>query len=160
MPSTRLASARLSNGTTTVGMPSRLAASTAGSTPATGRTRPSRASSPSSTLFSSRDHAVLRSADSTANASAMSYTEPIFGSVAGDSANVSRAIGQVLPQLVTAARTRSRDSCSAASANPTRCTPGSPEVMSASISTRCPCSPRTATENARPSAITPPPRRG
>ena len=59
MPSTRLASARLSTGTTTAGQPSRLAASTAGSTPLTGRTRPSSANSPSSTVFSSRAHSVL-----------------------------------------------------------------------------------------------------
>lgn len=65
----------------------------------------------------------------------MSYTDPIFGSVAGDSASVSLAMGQLFPQLVTAARTRSRDSCSAASGRPTRWTPGRPEVMSASIST-------------------------
>ncbi len=135
MPSTRLASARLSTGTTTAGQPSRLAASTAGSTPLTGRTRPSSANSPSSTVFSRRSHSDLVCADSTDSAKARSYTEPIFGSVAGESASVSRAIGQSLPQLVIAARTRSRDSCSAASASPTRCTPGRPEVMSASIST-------------------------
>jgi hypothetical protein len=56
----------------------------------------------------------------------MSYSDPVLGNVAGDNANVSRAIGQVLPQLVTAARTLSRDSCSAASPNPTRCTPADP----------------------------------
>ncbi|OOD97543.1 hypothetical protein BWP20_06625 [Mycobacterium tuberculosis] len=44
---------------------------------------------------------------------------------------------------MTAARTRSRDSCNAASGRPTRCTPGNPEVMSASISTISPSSPRT-----------------
>ena len=93
MPSTRLASARFSMGTTTVCQPSRWAASTAGSTPRTGRTRPSSANSPSSTVFSSRCHGFLRPAESTALASAMSYTEPIFGSVAGDSASVSRDIG-------------------------------------------------------------------
>ena len=81
------------------------------------------------------------------------YAPAIFGNVAGDNASVSRAIGQVLPQLVIAARTRSRDSCRAASGKPTRCTPGNPEVMSASISTISPSNPRTATENARPSAI-------
>ena len=59
-------------GTTTVGQPSRLAASTAGSTPLTGRTRPSSASSPSSTVFSSRGHDFFRCADNTASASAMS----------------------------------------------------------------------------------------
>ncbi len=64
-----------------------------------------------------------------------------------------------LPQLVIAARTRSRDSCKAASGSPTRCTPGRPEVMSASISTISPSSPRTATENALPSAISRPPCR-
>ncbi len=87
-------------------------------------------------------------------------TEPIFGRVAGDKASVSRAIGQLLPQLVIAARTRSRDSCNAVSGNPTRCTPGRPDVMSASISTISPSSPRTATENALPSAIIRPPAGG
>jgi len=52
------------------GRPSRLAASTAGSTPFTGRTRPSSANSPSSTVFSSRSHAFLPLADKTAEASA------------------------------------------------------------------------------------------
>ena len=91
----------------------------------------------------------------TATASAMSYTDPIFGRVAGDSANVSRVIGHSLPQLVIAARTRSRDSCSAASGSPTRCTPGSPEVMSASISTICAvqsAAPRPSTPARAPSA--------
>jgi hypothetical protein len=61
-----------------------LAASTAGSTPLTGRTRPSSANSPSSTVFSSRSHADLPCAESTAAAGAMSkvtlmlfYAHPI-----------------------------------------------------------------------------------
>ena len=53
-------------------------------------------------------------------------TEPIFGRVAGDKASVNRAIGQLLSQLVIAARTRSRDSCNAVSGNPTRCTQADP----------------------------------
>ena len=61
-----------SMGTTTRANPACLAASTAGSTPLTGRTRPSSASSPSSTVFSSRGHVFFRSADSTASASATS----------------------------------------------------------------------------------------
>ncbi|SKT18974.1 Uncharacterised protein [Mycobacteroides abscessus subsp. abscessus] len=122
-------------GTTTVGRPSRFAASTAGNTPRTGRTRPSSANSPSNKVFSSRSGGIALLADSTAAASARSYTDPIFGSVAGDRAKVSRDAGHVNPQLVIAARTRSRDSCNAASGSPTRCTPGSPALMSASIST-------------------------
>ncbi len=129
-----------------MGQPCRLAASTAGSTPCTGRIRPSSASSPNNTAFSKRSHGFLRLAESTAAAIAMSYSDPVLGRVAGDSARVSRDIGQALPQLVIAARTRSRDSCSAASGRPTRCTPGNPEVMSASISTISPSRPRTATE--------------
>ena len=87
----------------------------------------------------------------------MSYTDPIFGSVAGDSARVSLDIGHWLSLLVIADRTRSRDSCRAASGSPTRCTPGRPDVMSASISTTSPCKPLTAIEYARPSAISPHP---
>ena len=48
-------------GTTTAGHPCRLAASTAGSTPRTGRTRPSSANSPSSTVFSKRYQSAFRS---------------------------------------------------------------------------------------------------
>ncbi|PQM45023.1 hypothetical protein C1Y40_04810 [Mycobacterium talmoniae] len=72
MPSTRLASARLATGTTTAGQPSCLAASTAGSTPCTGRTRPSSASSPSNTVLRNRSQGCFRSAESTAAASARS----------------------------------------------------------------------------------------
>ena len=76
------------------------------------------------------------------NSQVVDGTEPIFDEVAGDKASVSRAIGQLLPQLVIAARTRSRDSCNAVSGNPTRCTPGRPgHSMSASISTISPSSP-------------------
>ena len=159
IPSTRLASARFSDGTTTAGHPSRLADSTDGNTPFTGRTRPSRASSPNSSVLSSRGQAVFFSAETTEAAKARSKTEPIFGKVAGDSASVSLACGQSMPQLVMAARTLSRDSCKAASGRPTKCTPGNPELMSASISTITPLSPRTATEKALPSAISRPPAR-
>ena len=120
IPSTRLASARFAAGTTTVGQPRRLAASTAGSTPLTGRTLPSSASSPSSTVLSRRYQGLRRPAERMPTASATSYMEPALGSEAGDNATVSRVFGQLLPQLVTAARTRSRDSCTAASGRPTR----------------------------------------
>ncbi|CKS39869.1 Uncharacterised protein [Mycobacterium tuberculosis] len=72
IPSTRLASGRLSAGTTTAGQPSRLAASTAGNTPRTGRTRPSSDNSPSSSVFSRRSHGFFCCADNTAAARAMS----------------------------------------------------------------------------------------
>ena len=153
IPSTRPASPRFASGTTTVGHPSRLAASTAGSTPRIGRTRPSSANSPSNRLFSNLVGGIALPADSTAVASARSYTDPIFGNVAGDRAKVRRDDGQMNPQLVIAARTRSRDSCSAASGSPTRCTPGSPALISASISTVWPVTALTATEYALPRAI-------
>ena len=84
------------------------------------------------------------------DANAMSYTEPIFGNVAGDKRQRQPRHRPGEAAIGDRGRTRSRDSCNAASANPTRCTPGRPEVISASISTISPSSPRTATEKARP----------
>jgi hypothetical protein len=72
-PVTSAASASVGTGTTALRKPARRAASRAGSTPGTARSRPSRASSPSSTVLRSRPPAgTARSAASTAQARARS----------------------------------------------------------------------------------------
>ena len=91
-------------------------------------------------------------AASTEHASARSYPLPCFGSVAGERASVMRRAGQVSPEFTTAARTRSRDSASAASGSPTSDTPGRPWPMSASISTTSPSTPRSPIDHAHASA--------
>ena len=63
-----------------------------------------------------------------------------------------RRAGQVSPEFTTAARTRSRDSASAASGSPTSDTPGRPWPMSASISTTSPSTPRSPIDHAHASA--------
>src|SRR5688572_17160796 len=60
--------------------------------------------------------------------------------------------GQLHPELITAARHRSRASVSAPSAEPTSETCGRPEAMSASISTTWPRTPSSVTERVRASA--------
>ena len=49
---------------------------------------------------------------------------------------VIRVVGNLKPVLVIAARTRSRDSFTAASGSPTMSKPGRPEAMQHSTSTR------------------------
>jgi hypothetical protein len=82
----RVASGRFSTGTTASFQPSPLAASTADSTPRTGRTRPSRANSPSTTTVSSCRHGVFRWADNTPAASAISKVQVRLFSCASRSA--------------------------------------------------------------------------
>ena len=158
IPSTSAASGSAASGTTTRRRPAARAASRQGSTPRTGRRRPSSASSPTRTVSSSARCATVPAAASTPQASARSKPLPVLRSVAGESASTTRSFGHVRPELTTAARTRSRDSCSAVSGSPTRCTPGSPPPMSASISTTWPSTPRSATDHARASPIRTPPR--
>lgn len=120
MSSTSPASGSEAVGTTARPQPAPRAASSAGNVPRTARTRPSSANSPSRTVLSMARAGTSPAARSTAQASARSYTEPTLGSVAGERARVIRREGHFSPELATAARTRSRDSCSAVSGRPTR----------------------------------------
>ena len=156
-PGTSRASARLSTGTTTRSTPCRSAVSTAGRTPGTARTRPSSPSSPSSTRPSKASAGTASLAASTAAARARSKELPRLGSVAGESASVTRRCGHDWPELTTAARTRSRDSARAASGKPMTERPGRPSARSASTSTRWPSSPIRAMAHARARAIRRPP---
>ena len=57
---------------------------------------------------------------------------------------MTRRIGKTQPEFLTAERTRSRASCTAASGSPTTVNAGKPKPMSASTSTSAPSSPTTA----------------
>ena len=83
----------------------------------------------------------------------MSKPLPCLGNVAGESPSVIRFCGHGSAEFRMAARTRSRDSDSAASGNPTIVKPGRPGARSASTSTTVPCTPAKATDQARASAI-------
>ena len=74
-----------------------------------------------------------------------SKLEPLLGNQAGDIDTVTLRLGQISLQLVIAARTRSRDSCSAASGRPKSEYIGIPSEISTSISTRLPVIPSNAT---------------
>src|SRR5690606_10998725 len=148
-PGTRRASARLPAGTTTSGRPDATAAATAGSTPRTGWTRPSRRSSPRWTARPARSASGRLSAPRQATAMARSKAEPALGSEAGERLTVRRRASQGSPQDVTAARTRSRASDSDASGSPTRMKAGSPLAACASTWTRCPSTPTRPTDHVR-----------
>ena len=90
-------------------------------------------------------------------ASARSKPLPALRRLAGDRASTMRSFGQLRPELVIAARTRSLASCSAASGSPTSWNRGSPPPTSASISTTWPCTPSRATDQVRASPIRTPP---
>ena len=98
-----------------------------GRTPRTGRTLPSSPSSPISTTPPSGASGSSPAPASTVTATARSKDDPNFGSDAGSRLTVMRRFGHVSPELTSAARTRSRASCSAVSGSPTRLRPGSPD---------------------------------
>ncbi len=132
-PGTRAASSAFCGATTTVAAP-HAAATTAGSTPGTGRSRPSSPSSAQEHLPGERWLVVAppRRTARIATAMARSKPEPRLGSAAGESPTVILAVGQLSPLLTMAARIRSRASRSAVSGRPTRIVAGSPLAMSAS----------------------------
>ena len=160
IPGTRRASARQSWGTTIRLTPAAAAQETAGRTPRTGRTEASSPSSPMKTVPAMASMAWRDSswrAPRTARARLRSKPVPVLGRSAGERLAVTRRSPQAVPQVDRAARTRSRDSRTAASGSPTRVKPGSPWDAWASTWTRCPCSPVrvTASVRARPLMTTP-----
>ena len=140
-PLTNPASCALTNGTIAFSNPAFLAAINAGKIPRIPFIFPSRVNSPKIiTLFNLSIGAASEAASSAA-AIARSNPDPRFGSHAGESEIVTRLFGQVSPEFIRAARTRSRDSESAASGNPNSVNPGSPIPISASTSITEPFNP-------------------
>ena len=143
-PRTTAASGRLSAGSIT-GAPVWAAASTMGRTPRTGRSAPSRDSSP-------RSHACGVSAGtspaaiSTPAAIARSRRAPSFRSSAGDKLTTMLLVSIWQPRWRIAARTRSRASRTAGSGRPTTARAGSPGRASTSTWTRRASTPRGTAE--------------
>lgn len=81
-PGTSAASPAVCSATTTCRYPASAAASTAGSTPRTGRTRPSSPSSPIITTSAMEAGSIRSAAPSTAQATARSNPDPPFGTEA------------------------------------------------------------------------------
>src|SRR4051794_21181369 len=117
--------------------------------PRTGRTRPSRPSSPIITMSASTRGSIRSAAPSTAQATARSKPEPALGTDAGLSPTVSFFCGHSPPELTTAARTRSRLSVRLLSGSPTSVKAATPGSRSAWTSTTTPSTPTSATEHVR-----------
>ena len=98
--------------------PALYAAINAGSTPRTDRIRPSSDSSPIKTVSAIFSCGKVSWAASNAIQIAKSKLDPLFGNHAGDSETVTFRLGHDSAQFTIALRTRSRDSDSAASGNP------------------------------------------
>ena len=92
-------------------------------------------------------------AASTPTAMGTSYPVPSLRTSAGARLTVTRLSGNVYPLLRTAARTRSRASCTATSGSPTTLKPGNPWAMSTSTSTAAPSSPAVAPVSTRASIV-------
>src|SRR3954451_4445014 len=117
--------------------------------PRTGRTRPSRPSSPIITMSASTRGSIRSAAPSTAQATARSKPEPALGTDAGLSPTVSFFCRHSPPELTTAARTRSRLSVRLLSGSPTSVKAATPGSRSAWTSTTTPSTPTSATEHVR-----------
>ena len=126
--------------------PASAALATAGSTPRTGRSWPSRPSSPKNITPAAAALGTLPAAARIPSAMARSNQLPRLGRLAGESPMVIFRCGHSSPLLEIAALIRSRASRSAVSGRPTRIMPTSPLAMSASTSTTCPVTPIRATE--------------
>ncbi len=158
-PGTIPASSTWISGTTTRRSPWARAAITIGSTPRTGRSRPSRVSSPISTTPSRSSRRTLSSAASTERAIARSRCGPRLGRSAGESRIVTRrVVGQSKPLLTIAVRQRSRPSLTEASGRPTTVVETSPWVTSAWTSTTWPLTPSSTTVRAVAQVTQPTPR--
>ncbi len=134
-----LASTTVDAGTTT-SFPS--IAATIGTMPRTGRTEPSRPSSPMNAKPSMRDASMIPATISTPTAIARSSPEPVFRPSHGARLMVIRWFGQSCPELARAARARSRASRIDSSGRPTMCRPGSPLPRCTSTWTAWPRAPR------------------
>ena len=113
----------------------------AGKTPRTDRIRPSSASSPKITTPSKGSCGSAPFAIKIASAIERSKPDPLFGSQAGESETVTFLFGQTSFELINAARTRSRDSFSAASGRPNNAYIGRPSAISTSTETTAPSNP-------------------
>ena len=125
----------------------------AGRTPRTARIFPSSASSPKIVVCIKGACGRVCCAMRSASAIDKSKPEPLFGNHAGESETVTFLLGQASLLFISAARTRSRDSESAASGRPKSEKPGIPSAISTSISTTLPVSPSSATDSVRPILI-------
>ncbi len=82
----------------------------------------------------------------TATAIAKSIPAPVFGKPAGESETVTFLFGQTRLLFRIEAFTRSLDSATCVSANPTIEKPGNPSPISTSTSIKCPVTPTTTTD--------------
>ena len=124
-PLARVASAAFSAGTYTVWNPAYFAAITIGSTPFTGRICPSRLNSPRNAL-EDLGLRMVPIADIMPNRIGRSKCVPLFFRLAGARLTVMRPEGNFIPLVLTAARTRSFASLTAASGRPTISKAGRP----------------------------------
>ncbi|OEI69459.1 hypothetical protein Cus16_0063 [Curtobacterium sp. ER1/6] len=152
-PRTNRASSALPVGSTTRSTPASRAVRSIGTTPGTGRSRPSSPSSPMYTTRSSTCGATSAPAR-TAMAIARSNPEPRFGTAAGVRLTVMRRAGSGAPAFAAAARTRSRASPNEVSGRPMMLKAGSWLVRCASTSIRRPVTPSSATAADRPMPLT------
>ena len=126
------ASAAFSLGTNIRPMEWALAYAATGSTPRTGRTRPSNASSPRKTVPASFSGGNNPAADKIPTAMGTSKAAPSFFRSAGARFTVIRRSGNLNPQFSMAPRIRTRPSFTPASGSPTMWQPGKPLATSTS----------------------------
>ena len=134
-PSTRRASVALALATNRARTPWLRAARASASTPRTGLRLPSRPSSAALQTPSSCSRGSWPLAPSSPRAIGRSKAGPSLRRSAGARLTTTRVRGTLRPLLRRAPRTRSRDSCTAASARPTISRPGRPGPMSTSTVT-------------------------
>ncbi len=132
---------RFSGATSRPRAPLREAARAWASTPRTGRSCPSSPSSAADQTPSTRPLGSWPLAISSPRAIGRSNQGPSLRRSAGARLTTTRVSGTFRPLLRRAARTRSRASCTAVSASPTSCRPGSPGAMSTSTTTARPPGP-------------------
>ena len=140
-PSTNWASLVLAVGTTRARAPWCRAWRARARTPRTGRKQPSRPSSPQLHTPPVASGLSWPLATSRARAMGRSKPGPSLRRSAGARFTITRVRGTLRPLWRRAERTRSRDSCTAASARPTMCSPGSPGARSTSTVTSWASSP-------------------
>ena len=136
----RVASGAFWAGTYSWRMPSRAAHRAMGRTPVTGRSAPVRLSSPKNAASSGRSFSSS-AAVRIPSRMGRSYTVPSLRWLAGARFTVMRLTGNLAPQALMAARTRSRDSRTAASGRPTTSKAGSPPDRKHSTDTSYPLMP-------------------
>ena len=140
IPGTNDASFAFTRGTNAVSYPLSLPSRNIGNIPCVVRNLPSSASSPkNSDLLTASGICPLHT--KIPIAIGRSYDGPVFLMSAGASETVIRRNGNSEPEFLIAARTRSRDSCTDESGNPTILKRGTPGDISTSTSTSCPSTP-------------------